>query len=254
MKAMLKRISALVLLLLVTACSAQAQVTGQGSQPEAPQDRAPASASSQPNDGSDHQPIALRILGANLRDSVGAPVGRIENLIVDPNSGQVDFLIVSPFFPTNGSRMLAIPWKAISYRADQNGLGGSQIFALTFPRTKLQQAPSFERYRWPDMTQEKWRQTIYSFYSAGGTEASGATPSRGFSWAATGSGTSPERQSNSPSGPMGLSPAYSNDFIGPHIQSATAAPTNSPLPNPADRRRESSTPDNSLPVGARFGR
>jgi len=157
--------------------------------------------------------------------------------------------------PTNSTKIIAIPWKAITYRADQSGMGsvpgGNQVFALTFPRTKLQRAPTFERYRWPDMTQDKWRQTIYSFYSTPG-EAAGATATQSFAGSGTGAGGPLGRQGKSASD---SSANYSNEFIGPRIQSGPGIPipTNSSA-NPADGRPGSSTPDNRLPVGARFGR
>src|SRR5437867_13457132 len=87
--------------LLLTAFSALAQVADQPNQPSAPQDRV--AVADEVSSSPDHQPVTLKVLGANLRDSVGSPVGRIENLIVDPNSGQIDFLIVAPFFPTNST-------------------------------------------------------------------------------------------------------------------------------------------------------
>jgi len=87
--------------LLLTTCSALAQVTDQPNQPSAPSDRV--AVADEVSSSPDHQPVTLKVLGVNLRDSVGSPVGRIENLIVDPNSGQVEFLIVAPFFPTNST-------------------------------------------------------------------------------------------------------------------------------------------------------
>src|SRR3989442_8158483 len=114
MKPTLKLVPAL--LVLLATCTVLGQVTDQPNQPSSPQDRV--AVADELNGSSDHQPATLKVLGANLRDSVGSPVGRIENLIIDPTSGQIEFLIVSPFFPTNSTKIIAIPWKAISYRAD----------------------------------------------------------------------------------------------------------------------------------------
>lgn len=244
---------ATALSLLWTTFFVSAQVTDQPNQPSAAQDRV--AIADEVNASSDHQPVTLKVNGANLRDSVGSPIGRIENLILDPTSGQVEFLIVAPYFPTNSTKVMAVPWKAIAYRSDQSGMGtvpgNNQVFALTFPRTKLQQAPSFERYRWPDMTQEKWRQTINSFYSTPG-EAAGATATQSFAGAGAGAGGPPSRLNRSASD---ASATYSNEFIGPRTQSAPGIPipTNS-LTNPVDPRTGSSAPNNRLPVGARFGR
>src|SRR6185503_18885551 len=78
------------------------------------------------------QPITLKVMGANLRDNEGAPLGRVEDLIVDPTSGRIEFVIVSAFYPTNATKLTPIPWKAITPRTEQSGMssvaGAGQIF------------------------------------------------------------------------------------------------------------------------------
>lgn len=156
---------ALLLFLLGVGYSAAGQGNNQAAQPAA------RTGESNPNVGR----VTLKVSGLNLRDNTDAPIGRVEDIVINPNSGQIEYLIVSTFFPTNSTKLTPIPWKAVTPRAEEsriiNAPGANQIFALNFPRTKLQQAPTFERYRWPDMTEGEWRQRINRFYAdgAGGT-------------------------------------------------------------------------------------
>ena len=167
-----------------------AQVNGQPAQPTSPKDRV--TPTEELNASAPQQPIALKVVGTNLRDNQGATVGRVEDLVVDPASGRIEFLIVSAFYPTNSTKLMPIPWKAVSARSEQSAgaPGANQIFALNFPRTKLQRAPTFERYRWPDMAQSAWRQPIYQFYSAKEVAAEGGTGSETETGAGVGANTS----------------------------------------------------------------
>jgi hypothetical protein len=245
-----------------------AQVNDQPPQPISPTDRI--SPTQEPNNKAQLQPITLKVAGANLRDDQGAPIGRVEDIVVDPASGRIDLLIVSAFFPTNSTKLMAIPWKAITYRAEQSGLtgvpGANQVFALNFPRTKLQQAPTFERYRWPDMSQAGWRQPIYEFYTVKGTEAIGATGNGTHTQSGVGTGVGPNTSTGptaDPSVPAGVNRTNQGSLRTNALPIIPAAPginrlpgsqsqTNSPSGQRDDLRNQPPTPDNRLPVGKRL--
>jgi hypothetical protein len=151
----------------------------------------------------------VKIVGATLRDNGDSPIGRVEDLIVDPESGRIEFLIVMPYFPTNSAKLKPIPWKAITHRSEQASLGrlaANQVFALNFPRTKLQQAPAFERYKWPDMSQPEWRQQVYNYFSVKTDSGTGAAGDESQRTSGTGASQSPKSDGKVDSSP---------DFIGP---------------------------------------
>jgi hypothetical protein len=200
----------------------------------------------------EQQLLTVRTMGINLRDNAGSPIGRVENFVVDSGSGRVEFVLVAPFFPTNSMKILPIPWSAVQHRPDQTGLGGSQIFALNFSRNKLQDAPSFERYRWPDMNQESWRRPIDRFYSvASGQAADGIRERRPQSGVSLGTGAAGTPAGSSAGAGASTTPVYSNDFIGPRVSTQPEVPGRS-SPNPL-QRREDALGNNSLPVGAPVG-
>jgi hypothetical protein len=266
MKRTIELIVVLIIWLLFGFYSA-AQVSDQTPQPTSPTDRVTPTGelSSAPS-----QPVTLRIVGANLRDNQGLPIGRVEDLIVDPSSGRIDFLIVSTFFPTNSTKLTPVPWKAVTYRAEHSGItgapGANQVFALNFPRTKLQKAPTFERYRWPDMAQAGWRQPILEFYTLKDAEPLGASGNQTQSQSGVGTGvgpntsTGPNADPTVPSGINRTNPGSLRTNALPRTPSApglnslrgSQAETNVPPIGPPDLRNRRSTPDNSLPVGKRL--
>jgi hypothetical protein len=209
---------------LLAGYSAAAQGNDQPVQPTAPQDRV--SPTEEANAKTEQQPITLKIQGAALRDNADAAIGRIEDLIVDPESGRIEFVVAMPYYPTNNTKLRAIPWKAIKFQGEQKSLtrlAASQVFMLNFPRTKLQQAPAFEYHRWPDMSQSAWRQQIYSYYSIQNEPATGGTGNESQSTAGSDKGETknPARESQSRAGAergATKNPAPTNpDFIGPPL-------------------------------------
>src|SRR5689334_19190657 len=68
---------------------------------------APAGAGGQENVGTNEQQfLTVRTMGIDLRDNTGSPVGRVENFVLDSDSGRVEFVLVAPFFPTNSMKIL----------------------------------------------------------------------------------------------------------------------------------------------------
>jgi hypothetical protein len=207
MRRTIELLLALLLLLLGLSYSAAAQANDQAPNPPAARDRV--SPADDPNPGAAPGRVNLKVFGLNLRDNADSPIGRIEELVIDPKSGRIEFVIVSTFFPTNSTKLTPIPWKALTPRAEEsrivNAPGANQIFALNFPRTKLQQAPTFERYRWPDMSEAEWRQRINQFYGdAGGAGGTGNEDS-GTESDAGGSGSTKHDV------------VFGRDFIGPRL-------------------------------------
>jgi len=199
---------------LLAGYSAAAQGNDQPVQPTAPQDRV--SPTEEANAKTEQQPITLKIQGAALRDNADAAIGRIEDLIVDPESGRIEFVVAMPYYPTNNTKLRAIPWKAIKFQGEQKSLtrlAASQVFMLNFPRTKLQQAPAFEYHRWPDMSQSAWRQQIYSYYSIQNESGTGATGNESQSSTGAEKGETKNPADAAPNPPAAPKP----EFIGPPL-------------------------------------
>jgi sporulation protein YlmC with PRC-barrel domain len=125
---------------------------------------------------------------ASIKSSSGETLGQINDLIVDPATGRIEFAVISPSSGAQPGKLTAIPWTLI------RPSGEASTLTANIDKTKLSTAQTFDRYQWPDMSQESWAQQVYSHYGLqwqdrsstggrvplGGSEAgTGVSPSKG---------------------------------------------------------------------------
>jgi sporulation protein YlmC with PRC-barrel domain len=134
---------------------------------------------------------ASELLDAEVRDGQRADIGDIEDLIVDPQSGQVRYAVVA--FErgwTEPDRLVVLPMTALERQQDRN----DDDLTFVGDRSRLQQAPGFERSNWPDLNASSFRGSIDQWLAGWGgtTPGAGMTGARdtrdGRSTAATGDG------------------------------------------------------------------
>ncbi|MCI0746060.1 MAG: PRC-barrel domain-containing protein [Verrucomicrobia subdivision 3 bacterium] len=154
-----------------------------------------------------------KILGAQVKTSTGEDVGRIEDVVLNPSSGKIDFAVISM-----ENKLYPVPWQLLSLSSQSSAQGGTSsststttgtspqttpstpssttpgaspsiyasasmgqpTFTLNVDKSKLQQTPSFDRSRWPEMT-ATWSQQIYAHF--------GVRPDTGVGGTGTGSTT-----------------------------------------------------------------
>ena len=145
-----------------------------------------------------------KAINSSLKSKSGESLGQIQDLVLDPVTGQVQFAIVS----TDGSsgigtsttsgigtnpgesgattrgQLVAIPWQLVSS-------SGQGHFVASVDRTKLQSAPTFASSSWPTFD-GAWMQSVNSHYGLNGTGMGrpGNNPGTG-----TGTGTGIENPS-----------------------------------------------------------
>jgi len=152
-----------------------------------------------------------RLMNTSLRSPSGESLGQVQELVIDPTSGQIQFVVLSrsssagapgasssattgtgttstpglpspgvsfPTAATTGGQLVAIPWRLVS------ASGQGQLTA-TVDQTTLQSAPSFSSSAWPTMD-SAWMQSVYSHFgvNASSTGAPGSSSGTG-----TGTGT-----------------------------------------------------------------
>lgn len=106
-----------------------------------------------------HLQRATELIGMDVRNQQDEKLGTISDVIVDFQSGQAPFAVLSSggFFGV-GNRMLAIPTPSFQQNA------GQDQFVLNMDRERLKSAPTFDKNNWPNMDESQWRSQIYSFY------------------------------------------------------------------------------------------
>lgn len=120
---------------------------------------------------------ASKLVGAQVNDMSGNSTARIQDIIVNPHSGRIDFALLS----LNGTKananpnLIPVPWKLLRQQSPAQYSEGSEVlFTLNVDQSKLKGAPTVNS---TDLDQSQWRQRIYAYYgvtpqpSAGGTDS-----------------------------------------------------------------------------------
>lgn len=129
----------------------------------------PQPAQKSPANSSAEEPVVLKVTSATVRDAQNQIFGRIEELIINPDSGKIEFAFVANAINTNViAKVTPIPWRLLTARTDKRGPFGSpginQVLQINMERDKLLKAPSFDRRKYPDLTKKDWAHPYLSYY------------------------------------------------------------------------------------------
>lgn len=104
---------------------------------------------------------ASKIIGTDVKNPKGENLGGIKDLVLDPESGQVVYAVVSYGGVLGmGSKLFAIPWSVLRWTRDKD------YYVLDMDKETLKKAPGFDKKHWPDSS-NKWeqqREQINQFY------------------------------------------------------------------------------------------
>ena len=95
---------------------------------------------------------ATKIIGTSVKDPKGEKLGDIKELVLNPESGQVAYAVVSfgGVFGV-GNKLFAVPWKALHWTRVK------EYYTLDLDKATLKKAPGFDKKHWPDSA-DKWEQ------------------------------------------------------------------------------------------------
>ena len=130
-----------------------------------------------------------QLTGSSLKNTSGESLGQINDFVVDPSTGRIEFAVLSLSGGANSGKLTAVPWTLI------RPSGEGQNLTANIDKDKLSSAQTFDRSQWPDMSQENWGQTVYSHYGLqwqDRTSAGGRVPLGGSD---TGTGINSSRSS-----------------------------------------------------------
>lgn len=108
------------------------------------------------------QERASRIIGAEVRNKQGDYLGRITDLMVDPQNGRIAFAVLS-----RGGvwgiplRFAAVPFSALTPGTPSHA---KIAYLLDISKEKLASAPTFSRDQWPDVANREWGAEVYRYY------------------------------------------------------------------------------------------
>lgn len=104
---------------------------------------------------------ASKIIGTTVKSTAGEKLGDIKDLVLNPETGQVAYAVVSfgGVFGV-GNKLFAVPWKALNWTRDK------EYYVLGLDKAALKKAPGFDKKHWPDSA-SKWdqqREELNQFY------------------------------------------------------------------------------------------
>lgn len=99
------------------------------------------------------------ITGEQVRNPSGEDLGKIEEIVLDADSGQIAYAVLSfGGFLGMGDKLFAIPWQSLSFNDEADD------FVLNVDREVLKDAPGFDKDNWPDFADRTWGSSIHSHY------------------------------------------------------------------------------------------
>jgi len=160
-----------------------------------------------------------RLINTSLRSQAGENLGQVQDIVIDPTSGQIQFVVLqlnasaagapgaasarttglgttpgdgsvsnprsapatTGSFGTTSSRLVAVPWRLLSR-------GNGDQFTATIDRARLESAPAFSSASWPTMD-SSWMQSVYSHFGTTAPTGTGAPGSGSGTGTGTGTGT-----------------------------------------------------------------
>lgn len=111
---------------------------------------------------------ASTLIGDPVRNDKNEELGDIKEIMLDTRTGEVSYAVLSfGGFLGMGDKLFAVPWEALTLDPKNKG------FTLNVEKTRLQDAPGFDKSKWPDMSDPTWVKKIKTYYAASGHKASG---------------------------------------------------------------------------------
>ena len=102
---------------------------------------------------------ASTLEGDDVVNAAGEDLGKVEEIMLDVPSGRIAYAVLSfGGFLGIGNRLFAIPWQALKLDPVNHR------FVLNTPRERLENAPGFDKDRWPDWADMSWAATVHRYY------------------------------------------------------------------------------------------
>jgi len=135
-----------------------------------------------------------KLVGADVKSSSGEKYGKLEDVIIDPQTGKATFAIIGKGGILRlGEKRLPVPWQALSVNSEKQ-------VTLNMDPQKLQSAPTVQSSDSTELDNPEFVVVVYKFYEIpAGSGAAAETPGGSQSGASSSSSTKSESQTNSSS-------------------------------------------------------
>jgi sporulation protein YlmC with PRC-barrel domain len=95
----------------------------------------------------------------HVKNAAGEDLGKIEDLMIDLDTGRVAYAVLSfGGFLKMGNKLFAVPWEALKVDT------ANKQFLMNVDKKVLENAPGFDKDNWPDMADPTFGARIYKHY------------------------------------------------------------------------------------------
>lgn len=99
------------------------------------------------------------LVGTSVENREGENLGKIEDLMIDLQSGRVAYAVLSfGGFLGMGDKLFAVPFSALDCDCDDEKM------ILPTDKDRLENAPGFDKDNWPDTADRSWGAGIHNHY------------------------------------------------------------------------------------------
>ena len=103
---------------------------------------------------------ASTIIGDSVRNGAGEDLGNIEDLMINIESGAVEYAVLSfGGFLGVGDKLFAVPLEAMQVDTEHHQ------FVLNESKDRLKNAPGFDKDHWPNHADPQWQRTVRDYYN-----------------------------------------------------------------------------------------
>lgn len=103
---------------------------------------------------------AASLMGDQLHELQGEPLGEIKDIAFDLQLGCIAYLVVSVGGLLGiGSKYFAVPWRAV------RNCGDDELLCVDMTAGQLSAAPSFPKDSWPDMSDRQWGSEVHAYFN-----------------------------------------------------------------------------------------
>lgn len=105
---------------------------------------------------------AAEVVGADIRNMENTILGEIEDVVVEPQNGNITYVIVAHGgFLGWGENQVAVPWQQLRITPNTQ----NPVFILNISPDVLAEAPSFRRDSWAEVDNADWRMLNELYFS-----------------------------------------------------------------------------------------
>jgi sporulation protein YlmC with PRC-barrel domain len=104
---------------------------------------------------------ATSIIGDEIRNKQGEDLGKVDNLMINLNTGEVEYAVVEfGSFLGIGGKLFAIPFRELALDPER------EIFILDKDKDYLKESPGFDKTHWPETNDHSYFENVRMYYGS----------------------------------------------------------------------------------------